>query len=76
MKVYCTICCKEWDASKYIHASSYICPHCDWKIKRNIPIKLGRREKYCKKEKMDKKRRGVPERKLGTEKHENNSTAP
>ena len=44
MKVYCTICSKEWEASKYIHVGSYICPYCDWKIKRNIPIKLGRRE--------------------------------
>ena len=48
MKVYCTICNKEWNTSKYVHIGSYICPHCDWKIKRNIPIKLGRRGKCTK----------------------------
>lgn len=49
MKVYCTICSKPWGASKHIIKSSYVCPHCSWKMKRNIPIKLGgnrKNEKY------------------------------
>lgn len=44
MKVYCTLCCEEWEASKYVIESTYICPHCDWKIERGVKIKLGRKK--------------------------------
>lgn len=44
MKVYCTICSEEWEASKYVIESSYVCPHCDWKIERGINIRLGRKK--------------------------------
>lgn len=48
MKVICTLCCKKWDASKYVIESTYICPHCQWKIDRNEPLRLGRRKKHGK----------------------------
>lgn len=45
MKVICTLCCKKWEASKYVIVSEYVCPHCDYRIKRGIPLKLERRKK-------------------------------
>jgi rRNA maturation protein Nop10 len=57
MKVYCTICCKEWRASKYTIKAGYVCPKCTTKMKKGIPIKLGRRDKYCKE--MDKRRNRI-----------------
>lgn len=48
MKVYCTICCKKWDASKYTIEAGYICPKCTTKMKKGIPIKLGGRKQHKK----------------------------
>ena len=44
MKVICTLCCVPWEASKYVIESTYVCPHCQWKIDHNEPLKIGRRE--------------------------------
>lgn len=49
MKVYCTICCEPWGASKYTIESTYVCPHCQKKIDHNEPIRLGRREEKIEK---------------------------
>ena len=48
MNVYCTICCKLWNASKYTVSAGDVCPHCQWKMDRGIKIKLGRRKEYGK----------------------------
>lgn len=39
MKAICTLCNLEWSVSKYVIESTYICPHCDWKIKHGERIK-------------------------------------
>lgn len=45
MKVICTLCCEEWDASKYVIESTYICPHCQWKIDNNESLIFGKERK-------------------------------
>jgi hypothetical protein len=44
MKVYCTVCSKLWDASKYVIESSYICPKCTSRMRHNKKINLGRKK--------------------------------
>ncbi len=42
-KAICTICNEELGVSKHVNEKTYICYVCDWKMKHNIPIKLGRK---------------------------------
>jgi len=42
--VACRICDIEYGISWFAPDSNYVCPDCDYKIKNNIPITLGKKK--------------------------------